>query len=136
MAKSRRLSRKLSKSRKTSRKPCSKGKIRDRITKRCRSRKTSRRKSRKSRKSSRRKSRKSRKSSRRKSVNSLNYWEGKSGRIFSKDCVFMKTAKYKNRPSPPYPANKCKNRFIRGNDGNFYESIPDKNGIYKWKISK
>lgn len=41
--------------------------------------------------------------------------------------------KYKDRPSPPYPANDCKKQILEGNDGDEYISLPDKNGIYKWK---
>ena len=42
-------------------------------------------------------------------------------------------AKYKNRPSPPYPAAKCHNASKIGNDGRKYKSVPDKNGRYAWK---
>ena len=42
-------------------------------------------------------------------------------------------AKYKNRPSPPYPAAKCPNASKIGNDGRKYKSVPDKNGRYAWK---
>lgn len=41
--------------------------------------------------------------------------------------------KYKMRPSPPYPAQERQNEILMGNDGNKYISLPDKNGIYKWK---
>lgn len=41
--------------------------------------------------------------------------------------------KYAFRNSPPYPANKCKSMKKKGNDGKFYMSQPDKNGIFKWK---
>ena len=40
--------------------------------------------------------------------------------------------KYSYRNSPPYPANKCKTMKKRGNDGKYYNSKPDKNGVYKW----
>lgn len=49
----------------------------------------------------------------------------------------MKSDKYSLRNSPPYPANKCKTMKKKGNDGNYYLSEPDKNGIYKWvKVNK
>ena len=41
--------------------------------------------------------------------------------------------KYANRPSPPYPANECRNKTMTGNDGNIYASIPDKRGRFTWK---
>ena len=44
--------------------------------------------------------------------------------------------KYANRPSPPYPANECRNKMMTGNDGNIYASIPDKRGRFTWKKSK
>lgn len=53
------------------------------------------------------------------------------------ECIKMKTDKYSLRNSPPYPANKCKTMKKKGNDGNYYLSEPDKNGIYKWvKVNK
>jgi hypothetical protein len=41
--------------------------------------------------------------------------------------------KYKNRKSPPYPANENCNKTMVGNDGNKYISKPNKNNIYSWK---
>ena len=53
------------------------------------------------------------------------------------ECIKMKSDKYSLRNSPPYPANKCKTMKKKGNDGNYYLSEPDKNGIYKWvKVNK
>ena len=43
------------------------------------------------------------------------------------------TNKYKNRKSPPYPANNNKNKIKKGNDGLKYKSISDKNNVYRWK---
>lgn len=40
--------------------------------------------------------------------------------------------KYRNRPGPQYPANDCKNMRKKGNDGNYYISAPNKNGIFRW----
>jgi hypothetical protein len=48
------------------------------------------------------------------------------------ECIKVQTDKYSFRNSPPYPANKCKSMKKKGNDGKFYLSQPDKNGIYKW----
>ena len=48
------------------------------------------------------------------------------------ECKKMSTSKYAFRNSPPYPANKCKSMKKKGNDGSFYSSQPDKNGVYKW----
>ena len=41
--------------------------------------------------------------------------------------------KYKNRKSPPYPANKNCNKTMVGNDGTKYISKPNKNNICSWK---
>ena len=60
-------------------------------------------------------------------------------KVVSKRNSFNKISKsidkYKNRKSPPFPANAIgnKNKIKKGNDGLKYKSIPDKNGIYKWK---
>jgi len=53
-------------------------------------------------------------------------------------CVQMTQAKYVNRPSPPYPANDagCRGKIMKGNDGRYYESVSDRNGIYRWQLSK
>lgn len=40
--------------------------------------------------------------------------------------------KYTSRPSPPFAANDCKNKTKKGNNGNFFKSVADKNGVYKW----
>ena len=49
-------------------------------------------------------------------------------------CQKTSLKKYEKRPSPPYPANDCKNEKKKGNDGNLYQSKPDKNNVYKWII--
>ena len=41
--------------------------------------------------------------------------------------------KYKNRKSPPYPANEYCNQVMKGNDGNEYISKPNKNNVCSWK---
>ncbi|ARF08308.1 hypothetical protein Catovirus_1_358 [Catovirus CTV1] len=40
----------------------------------------------------------------------------------------------KNRPSPSESAQDHRNKIMIGNDGNKYISLPDKNGVYRWKI--
>ena len=42
-------------------------------------------------------------------------------------------SKYKNRKSPPVSAQDNKNKIMIGNDKNKWISLPDVNGIYKWK---
>jgi hypothetical protein len=52
-------------------------------------------------------------------------------------CIKSNNDKYSKRPSPPYPAQNCKNLIKTGNNGKKYISASDKNGIYRWKsISK
>ena len=41
--------------------------------------------------------------------------------------------KYKNRNSPPYPANENCNKKMKGNDGQIYISRKNKNNICSWK---
>jgi hypothetical protein len=41
--------------------------------------------------------------------------------------------KYTMRNSPPYPANEHCGKKMKGNDGNMYESRPNKNNICSWK---
>ena len=48
-------------------------------------------------------------------------------------CKVSTDKKYSERPSPPYPANDCKNEVLEGNDKNKYISVPDKNDVYRWK---
>ena len=49
---------------------------------------------------------------------------------------FSKTLKkYKTRKSPPYPANENCGKKMKGNDGNIYESVPNKNGVCSWTLS-
>ena len=42
--------------------------------------------------------------------------------------------KYLMRDSPPYPANEHCGETKKGNDGQLYESVPDKNKICRWKL--
>jgi len=41
--------------------------------------------------------------------------------------------KYSERKSPPCPANKNCGKKMKGNDGNMYESKPNKNNVCSWK---
>jgi hypothetical protein len=52
------------------------------------------------------------------------------------DCVIQTSKKYTTRKSPPYPANKCRGKILRGNDGNMYRSASNINGVYTWRIKK
>ena len=54
---------------------------------------------------------------------------GSTGSCLNKSHI----AKYRNRPSPPFPANSCCNQVMPGNNGLMYKSVPDKNGVCKWK---
>jgi hypothetical protein len=52
------------------------------------------------------------------------------------ECKKLTTTKYLTRNSPPYHANDCKNKIMKGNDDKMYISKPDKNNIYKWILIK
>ena len=52
------------------------------------------------------------------------------------NCKKKTTKKYKNRKSPSYPANECKNKIKVGNDKNKWKSIKNKNGVYRWVLQK
>ena len=49
-------------------------------------------------------------------------------------CSKSPKTKYINRPGPPFPAQNCRNSIKIGNDRKRYVSVPDKKGIYKWKL--
>ncbi len=42
--------------------------------------------------------------------------------------------KYLIRDSPPYPANDNCGKTMRGYDGKMYTSVPDKNGVCRWRL--
>jgi hypothetical protein len=42
------------------------------------------------------------------------------------------TKKYLSRPSPNFPAKKCRGQSLTGQDRNMYISKKDNRGIYKW----
>ncbi len=41
--------------------------------------------------------------------------------------------KYKDRPSPPYPANENCGKVMKGNDGQMYKSVANKAGVCSWR---
>ena len=49
-------------------------------------------------------------------------------------CTKQSSKKYTKRQSPPYPANECRNKIKKGNDGNKYKSVEASNGVYRWKL--
>jgi hypothetical protein len=51
-------------------------------------------------------------------------------------CKKISTKKYLTRKSPPYSAMSCKNKTKKGKNGETYKSIPNRLGIYQWKIIK
>jgi hypothetical protein len=54
----------------------------------------------------------------------------------SNDCVKQDDKKYAERPSPPYPANECRGRIMKGNNGEMYISKAMSNGVYRWVKNK
>ena len=44
----------------------------------------------------------------------------------------LSVKKYRERPSPPFPANDFCGKRKKGNDGTFYVSKPNKNGVCRW----
>ena len=47
-------------------------------------------------------------------------------------CFQVFNKKYASRPGPPFPAQECKNHLKLGNDGEYYKSLADVNGRYRW----
>ena len=48
-------------------------------------------------------------------------------------CVRQTSKKYANRSSPPYPAQECPNKKMKGNDGKMYISLDSEFGVsYRW----
>jgi selenocysteine-specific translation elongation factor len=54
----------------------------------------------------------------------------------SNNCVKQDDKKYAERPSPPYPANECRDKIMKGNNGEMYISKPMSNGVYRWVKNK
>jgi hypothetical protein len=53
----------------------------------------------------------------------------------SRGCSRQRTKKYRIRSSPPYPANLCRGRKMKGNDGRFYKSSRTRQAkgvYYRW----
>lgn len=50
------------------------------------------------------------------------------------ECARVTAKKYTSRPSPPYHAANCKGQTKEGNDKQLYKSVPDKRGVYTWKV--
>lgn len=50
-------------------------------------------------------------------------------------CKRSTLKKYKSRNSPPFPAQECKGKKKKGNDGLLYISSPSSNGVYRWVLS-
>jgi hypothetical protein len=51
-------------------------------------------------------------------------------------CVRQTTKKYIQRSSPPYPAQECPNKKMKGNDGKMYISRDSILGIWRWQPIK
>jgi hypothetical protein len=56
-------------------------------------------------------------------------YKAKPCRNFNKEL----SKKYKDRNSPPFPANIYPGKIMKGNDNNLYKSIPNVKKIYSWK---
>lgn len=56
----------------------------------------------------------------------------KSSTKVATTCKKNTTKKYENRPSPAFPANECCGKRKRGNDGEWWISKPNKNGVCRW----
>jgi len=115
------------------RKSCKKGSRRHPKTKRCR--KIRKRSNRRRRSSRRRRSRKTRKTrSRRKSKRvgrPRDHYKYKAER----GCTRQYTKKYSTRSSPAYPANLCRDKVKKGNDGRMYKSrrsMRKGKAYYRW----
>lgn len=50
-------------------------------------------------------------------------------------CTRQTSKKYRERNSPPYPANLCCGSYKAGNDGDLYKSIRNAAGICTWRKS-
>ena len=60
-----------------------------------------------------------------------------SYRCIRKECPILSDKKYAKRPSPPRPANDpgCRGKLFRGNNGKWYASKPNKNGVFRWVLA-
>ena len=57
-------------------------------------------------------------------------------RVPSCECKRSVHSKYTTRPGPPYPANDCRGQEKQGNNGTWYVSTANVNGVYSWRKSK
>jgi hypothetical protein len=69
-------------------------------------------------------------------VASRKYWASVHKRIKDSKCTIQTTKRYTARSSPPYPANKCCGKTLKGNDGKKYVSEPGALGICAWKLTR
>jgi len=53
--------------------------------------------------------------------------------LSKKGSIKQSGTKYTTRKSPPFPANDYCGKKMKGNDGNMYESKPNKNNVCAWK---
>ena len=60
---------------------------------------------------------------------------GKNPRVPSCECKRSVHSKYTTRPGPPYPANDCRGQAKQGNNGTWYVSTANVNGVYSWRKS-
>lgn len=58
--------------------------------------------------------------------------KSKVRKVKEKGCSRQRTKKYITRPSPPFPANLCRDMYKKGNDGGMYLSVSNVYGIYRW----
>lgn len=57
-------------------------------------------------------------------------------RKMSKRMSKRMSKKYTERKSPPFPAKEFPDKRKKGNDGTYYTSVSDKNGVYRWQHTK
>ena len=54
-------------------------------------------------------------------------------RVPSCECKRSALSKYTHRRGPPYPPNDCREQTKQGNDGEWYVSTANVDGIYSWR---
>ena len=73
------------------------------------------------------------KTEREKMIKMIEKISGKKSKKKEKSGKKLTLKKYRNRKSPPYPANDYCNKRKKGNDGLMYISKPNKNKVCSWK---
>jgi hypothetical protein len=73
------------------------------------------------------------KTEREKMIKMIEKISGKKTKKKEKSGKKLTLKKYRNRKSPPYPANDYCNKKKKGNDGFMYISKPNKNKVCSWK---